>query len=207
MRIIAQSILLAPRDPVRSSIRKVTMHRQISAIASITAVVIALGLAGCTSSSSDEQRTTQNMTQQAASVPQDEIEVVQGNDGSTIKTPSYQVFLPNDLFSGGWEYSYQEGIEGYPDETNRSHLLGDQLSVYAENGDTRSLAFEVYLTSKDWQGVQGQSVAQVVGEAPKDKNLQIVIAAPFQSIEGEGPEERMTRCLGPYIDLLTIASE
>ena len=101
--------------------------------------------------------------------------VVEEEGGSRIVTPFYSVFVPHEMFPGGFTYDFSPRMSP-PGIWGDDLYLGDSLSVRdAGDGDA---SVTVYVTSTNWLGVQGDSVGISAGPVPGNPAFHVVVSGP-----------------------------
>lgn len=100
--------------------------------------------------------------------------VVEEDGGSRIVTPYYSVFVPDQLFPDGFDYAYSpampEGLWG------EGLYRGCDLVVTPAGSNVP--AVQVYVSSANWDGVQGEAVALSAGPVAGNPSFHVVVAGP-----------------------------
>lgn len=113
--------------------------------------------------------------------------VVEEDGGSRIVTPFYSVFVPDQLFPDGFDYAYSpampEGVWG------EGLYRGCDLTVTPAGSDVP--AVQAYVSSANWNGVQGEAVALSAGPVAGNPSFHVVVAGPADY--GADPDGRQAR--------------
>ena len=108
----------------------------------------------------------------------------QGEDGTVIVTPHYDVAVPDGALPTGWTYTYRDAYETVNSnaaDPQSSQRAGHTLTLY--NADGTELG-RVVCSSPNWNGVSGSFTSYDTGlTLPDDATARIIVAAPYNPLE------------------------
>lgn len=128
--------------------------------------------------------------------------MVSEEGGTRVVTPFFSIFVPDDMFPGGWSASYSGYMMNWGGAgSGNGPWMGHDLTI-VPNDATDAQGLGARVTSTDWDGIQGELVAISVGPAPADDHFQVVVHGPADyATDHDGTRSR--KALAPYANLVS----
>ena len=164
--------------------------------------------AGCTwdRSSQEAPSAAHPATEEGAAHPVDPLEnrdgfeplVIEEEGGSRIVTPFYSVLVPAGMFPDGFTYTYSPSMPA--GVWGEGLYRGYDLEVTPNGGNSPSI--HAYVSSNNWDGVQGEMAALSAGSVAGNADFHVVVDGPADYTAD--PSGQQTRdALAPICQLVS----